>query len=396
MPVVTVPGANGSIVTQTFANASGNYALAQAIQAQLLSLQAKGGLVPQTNPAAAGNELVLTGANASLGVPSGFSFIVDATSGASQNLTLTGQNQGFLGGFGATTVAGSGSGTITGADNPSGAPGGNEYFLFTQGSHYQAALNSGTDTVIAAGTGTIFGGAGQDTYNVVGGTDTITAASGSGLNTLFNNGGKVYFMAGAGTGSAPGLTSIVGGAGGSSTVIGASNNIVFYSAASSTPGALLQAGTGNETLWGAAVGSNPGSSANDALVGSPVAGTNDLLVGGTGTDILVAGVGNDTLWSDPASSSHNFFFFIAGHAGGTDDVFLGPNGAAELTGYDTLFGGKAGSDAAAQAVVAGVGAGGTPAAVSATGLTYKLGDGTTVTFQGFSSPGQLAGHIGSS
>jgi hypothetical protein len=396
MPVVTVPGANGTVVTQTFANASGNYALAQAIQAQLLSLQASGGLTVQTNPALPGNELVLTTSNASLGVPSGFSFVVDSTAGASQDVVLTGQNQGFLGGYGNLTVAGAGSGTITGADNPSGAAGGNEFVLLTAGSQYQVGLNGGSDTVVAAGTGTIFGGTGQDTFNVVGGSDTITAAAGSPSNTLFNNGGKVDFMAAAGTGSAPSLTSIVGGAGGSTTVIGANNNIVFYTAASSSPGALLQAGTGNETLWGAAVGPNAGSSANDALVGAPIAGTNDLMVAGTGTDIMVAGAGNDTMWNNPGGNSHSFFFFISGHAGGTDSVFLGPNGAAELTGYDTLFGGKAGTDTAAQAILAGRNADGSAATASASGLTYKLGDGTTVTFQGFANATQLAGHVGSS
>jgi Ca2+-binding RTX toxin-like protein len=402
MALVTVTGASGSIVSQSFANTAGNLLLAQAIQQQLLNLRAAEELLVQNDnaplspPDMAGNELVITGASSDVVVPPGFNFAVDSTAGAA--LTVTGA-QNFFGGFGDitfTNVAGAGMETIVAADNPTGGPDGNDFFNLIPGSQYMVGLNDGNNTVVAAGSGTIFGGLGQDTFNVTGGSNTIMAANGSPFDTVFNNGGDVYFMAGAGTGVAPSLTSIVGGAAGSTTVIGADNNIVFYSAASSVPGALLQAGTGNETLWGAAVGSIPGSSANDALVGSPISGTNDLLVGGTGIDALVAGAGNDTMWDGGGGTSNSFFFFIAGHAGGTDNVWLGLNGTAELTGYDTLFGGPAGSDTAAQKMSAGQNADGSAASVGPMGMTYTLGDGTTVTFDGIANASQLKGHIGSS
>ncbi len=377
MAIVTVPGANGSVVTQSY-NSSANFALATAIQAQLIGLQAAGLLNAQdytggTTPAPVSgmtNELVIPPGTSSVAVPSGYTFLVDSTSGGS--LSITG-GQNFLGGSGDTTftnmtVAGGGIDTIAAGD-------GSNTLNLVAGTAYDAAVGNGGDVFNAAGIGTLQGGTGVNIFNLAGGADTIFAGANALKGVFATAGAAETFYAGV-----DGLDYISGGSGGN-TIVGASGNEVLYANSNGPgiPSTLFVAGSGNETLWGAA------NTGNEALYADRSSGGADSLIGGFGTNAFVAGTGNDTML---AASQSNVFYFAHGQAGGNDAIqAFGGNDIVALVGYNSAAGAPVGS--AAQAAIAG-------ATATSAGLEVKLADNTTITFSGLTSGSQLAGHIISS
>jgi Ca2+-binding RTX toxin-like protein len=396
---VTVPGTGGSTITiptslpfeQFIAQQIAN-ALAAAKTAGDLAVTAvgSGGTVPASTPGSV-NELVVTGGGGANNVPAGYSFIVnDNTSADSISGTNTAILSGSIGGTfwvsGNSTVAGDGTNIIVGQS----------------GGTYLLSTNSGNDSIFSSGGGTIAGGAGANLLWAADGTDTManlfvsdgigdtivagagadtvaaygskdliyggsgplvvgsapnsTISSGSGPETIFgssgnavfaNNSSGILFLAGTGP------STVVGGTNSLTTVFGSSGSAVTF-ANSATPGGILVAGAGNETL-------NAGlSNSNNTLSG---AGTGaDSLAGGSGNDVFWAGAGPDTLTGGGGSDAFNF---VHGSAGGTDVITdFSSNDVVNLIGY--------GANAAAQAIA--------NATVSGGSTTIQLSDSTKITF----------------
>lgn len=374
MATLTVPGASGSVVSNNFSS-SGNLALAQSIAATLDGLfsagqlntasVAGGGIAPPPPgppPPFASRSLEITSAGV-VSVPAGYGYVVDGTGGA--NLTITG-GPSFFGGDGnvnytntsvgpTSIVAGSGSDTF----NLSGT--------------YTVAAGSGFDHYNLSGTGQVSLGGGSNLVTITGGADTIFAGANPGQTGIIGGKGSVFFY--AGNSATQVLDVIVGGTGGD-TLVGAANNVMVYASSpnanASTPGAVLLAGGGNETLFGA------GSTTNDALWGS-FTGGNDLLAAGSGDDILVGGSGHTSL---VGGSGNDTFYVISSQlvstisktavTPGVDFLYNTKAGeSVALLGFDTLYGGAAGSGAAAKAVQSQLAGG-------ASSVTLK--DGTQITF----------------
>lgn len=175
--------------------------------------------------------------------------------------------------------------------------------------------NGGDDILVGgAGADAMAGGAGNDTYVVNNGTDFVSEAGGSGIDTIISNLTRNLANAAQVAGDVENVTLI--GEGDINAVGNALDN-------------ALTGNSGDNTL--------NGQGGNDTLVGN--AG-DDILNGGAGNDVLEGGDGNDTLNGQ----------------GGTDDiaVFAGPagnylfgvdiNGIATVTdlvgngGIDTLQG----------------------------------------------------------
>jgi Ca2+-binding RTX toxin-like protein len=301
-------------------------------------------------------------------VPAGYGYVVDATGGGSPlAVFMTAGN--FLGGNGPLEVTG-GSGSVAT---------GNGADVFNMSGTYSVAAGSGNDQYNLAGTGQVSLGGGLSLINIVSGADTIFAGASPGVTGLVGHSGSVFFYAGAASTNTANF--ITGGSGGD-TIVGAADNTILYASPStggaSAPGALLVAGAGSETIYGAP------SSTNDLIYGSYSGSASDLLWAGSGNDALVAGSGNQSLVGGAGTDT----FYIANPsllstiAGttitpGKDTIFLTHSGDnLALIGYDTLYGGAPGSNTAATAVKSTL-------ASSSGAVTLK--DGTTITFVGSTS-----------
>lgn len=374
MATVTVPGANGSIVSNNFSS-SGNLALAQSIASTLSGLfsagqlniasVAGGGIAPPPPgppPPFAARELEIASGGV-VSVPAGYGFAVDGSGGA--NLTITG-GPSFFGGDGNINYTNTPVG-------PTSIAAGNGNDTFNLSGTYTVAAGNGFDHYSLSGTGQVSLGGGSNLVTLTGGADTIFAGANPGQTGIIGGHGSVFFY--AGNSATQVLDVIVGGTGGD-TLVGAANNVMVYTSSpnanASTPGAMLVAGSGNETLFGAA------SKTNDALWGS-FTGGNDYLAAGSGNVALVAGSGNSSL---VGGSGNDTFYVINSQllstitktavTPGVD--FLYNTRAGEtlaLTGFDTLYGGAAGSGAAAKAVQSQLAGGGN---------AVTLKDGTQITF----------------
>jgi Ca2+-binding RTX toxin-like protein len=375
---VSLPGASSTTITETYA-AAGSATLAQAIANTLTSLLNSGSLTistvagggtPPASTAGKTNELVITSAG-TVSVPAGYGAVVDGSGGGSLNVT---GGTSFVGGSG--NIVYTAAASTTGGEVAVGD--GNDTINEGAGSTYTVAGGTGVDLYNLAGTGVVSLGGGNNTVSVTGGADTVFAAPQSYLTNVINQGGNVTFIDGNSSVTA---LAIVQNIKGSMTVQGGANDYIYYAASASASGSLLEAGTGNETIYGVASGQN------DTLWGGFSAGSNDLLWAGSGNDYLLAGAGNDTLigsGTDGHTGNDTFGFINANviqaifgtpAAAKTDLIFNShPGDVLALTGYDTLYG-AAGSHAAAQAVQATLNA-----ASGATSLTLK--DGTTISFMG--------------
>ncbi len=170
--------------------------------------------------------------------------------------------------------------------------------------------------------GTVYGGFGNDTYQMtkmydivdLGGTDTIIAQLGLTLAANFEN----LTMIGFGNFTGSGNT-------GNNVIIGnhGSNLLIGLGGADT-----LQGGKGQDVL--------NGGTGNDSLDGG--AG-NDRLLGGSGNDTLLGGDGNDRLAGDIGADVFD--------GGLGNDTLEGGNGADQLSGgdgADVLNGGAFGTD----------------------------------------------------
>ena len=147
------------------------------------------------------------------------------------------------------------------------------------------------------------------------------------------------------------------------TVFGSMGSDVTF-ANSSTPGAIMVAESGNETLTAA------------------FSQSNNTLVGGTGADSLVGGSGNDVFWAGPGGDTMtggagaNAFNFANGSSGGTYLI-------ADFTSSDVVNLINYGANAAANALAAATTVNGS--------LTISLADNTKITF--LDVPSVSAGNI---
>ncbi len=341
MATITVPGANSTSVTTTFSGTA-NTALAQSIANTLNALLGSGSLTVATvagggtapPPSGTGtNQLVVTSGGAV--DATGYSYTVDDSAGAA--LTVA-NAANFLGGDGNINVSSSGGSIVVGNGNDN---------INATGA-YSIAAGSGADAYNLAGTGQVSLGGGLSVINIVSGADTIFAGASPGVTGINGHAGSVFFYAGA---ASTNTTNFITGGSAGDTIVGAANNTILYASPStggaSAPGALLVAGSGSETIYGAP------SQTNDLIYGSYSADANDLLWAGSGNDALVAGSGNESLIGGSGTDT----FYVANVnllssitkttvTPGKDTMFLthaGDNLA--LTGYDSLYGAGAGGAA---------------------------------------------------
>ncbi len=248
--------------------------------------------------------------------------------------------------------------------------------LSRSGTYAVTAPDSGTVLYLSGiGQATLSGGGG--TVNVLGGADTIFAAPGAPANAIQTYGGSVFFYAADTASQTADLLSGQGAA----TLVGAANNVMIHQDPGTSTGAMMVAGTGNETLFGA------GASAIDQYWGS-FQGGNDLMFAGSGTDILVGGDGADTI---VGGSGTNVFYVISAQAIGAmtnttvtpgQDVIANAHAGdiLALTGFDSLYG-TSGSGAAARSV---------SNALASGASAVTLADGTSLRFIGPTAGLQIA------
>lgn len=333
MGSVTVPGPSGSPATIPGIGSNPGSSIIQLIADGLAlaspsSVASYNGSGTVPSGGTSGDELVVTGSGGAATSVPGFGYVVNLASGVN---SLAGTNVALISGTagGAFWVDGKSTVAAAGGSNTVVGQAGGTYFLAT-GDGNDLLYNTGSGTMAggggsnllwAAGTvagatnvivsdgtsDTIVAGAGSSTVAVYGGNALIfggsgsmvigagngsTISAGTGAETIFGGNADVVFgnhssgiMFVGGSGSA----SIVGSDKSAVTVFGhAGSDVNFYS--SSTPGAVLLAGSGNETL-------NAAGSANDVFW------ANNQSVGGAAT--LTGGSGSNT------------YNFVSVHAGGS-------------------------------------------------------------------------------
>jgi Ca2+-binding RTX toxin-like protein len=408
MPTVTVPGAsNGSSpVTFTF-NAGTGYTVAQQISAAL-ALAVSGGTLSVTGPTGStpapgntGTQELLLSSSPSSTVPAGYGYVINNTQGPA-TITAAPGTAILSGSFGGTFLE-SGSATIV-------AAGGNNIISQSGAGTILLAGGSGNDTITGAGTGSIASGSGSDLINATGGgeyvqltgADTVVVSAASGTDTidfsvdsvhgsvLSVTGGANVVLYGAplGVGSTPATImastgadtafgsslgsavynatnsskfefitpagesdTIVGGATTQATLFGGSGVALTYSSTATTGSSQFVAAGGNETL-------NASGSAAPVLAW---AGTgSDSIVGGSGSDTLVAGSGSVTMTGNGGA---NYFDIIASRGPATVTITdMNTSDFVQIFGYGATQG----------QIVATINA--------ATGASFSLTDGTTITF----------------
>ena len=223
-------------------------------------------------------------------------------------------------GTGASTVfSGAGSDVIV-LSNTTGA----DIAVLGDGKGHVVVANGSTDVVYSSTPGnTIFGGnsTANTTYVAISpsstaggaGDDVVVAGRGTtvvfdtaGSNTVYGGSGALYFVGGnAPAGRATVSDTIVSGSG-QVLVYGESGANITLDGTSSLNPAYLIAGTGNETLNGAAAGSF-------AFYGNSAAAATDTVsaIGGSGTDYFITGGGTENL---TAGTGTDLFSITTGHA----------------------------------------------------------------------------------
>lgn len=369
MALVTVPGAGGTVVSNSY-NEPGNFALATQISGRLSGFAANGTLTVTSVaggsavPPATGsfvNALEVTSGGV-FSVPASYGYVLD---GSSNGAVSVNGGTSFFGGGGLISYTNSGQGTslVTVGDGTNS--------LNLSGAYF-AASGNGFNTYKLSGIGQVSLGGGSSQINISSGADTVYAGANPGQTGIIGGSGSVYFVGGN---SASQIGNVIVGGTGGDTVLGGANSLNVYASPSTgganNPGAFLAAGSGNETLFGAQ------SQTNDGLWGS-FGGGNDLLAAGTGNAALVAGSGVQSLIG--GSGTDNFYVinsqFVSALMGtnvspATDFIYNTRAGeTVSLVGFDSLYG-AAGSGAAAAFVRSIVGTGSN---------VVILKDGTTIGF----------------
>lgn len=385
MPLIVVPGVNGTSIQVQFQTANGAYLAIDVLAGVYISAwenhlgvvnnptSSPSNPLLQVNEFTIGDEGGVQGAGPTVGtVPAGYLAIVDAElSGVAAQIVGADQaNETVIASGSLSFSTAGGSGTLVSAqgNNVISAPatgGGNWDVYFDSGSNtvYAASgnfqiqtdsdatfgsnllfLGSGSDTVYSWGQDTVVAGAvgsnlvvlngdqslfwgnsGQDTVVAAGGSDTIV--QGSGPETIFAGAISGLFYGGAG-----GLT-FVAGSGTAPTVIAGSGNATLYGTDGTGTffvgsGQFLLDGTGgDQTVAG------PSGSGTAVLY----ANSGDIIyfAGPTSGNVLEAGAGSATLNGANASGNN---FYLAGPgtallvAGAGRNTMEGGAGASTMVG----------------------------------------------------------------
>jgi hypothetical protein len=280
-------------------------------------------------------------------VSAGENDVVAAGAGAATVLS-TGDNALIAGGSGSLYVAGEAA-----AETVFGSTGDNTVFA-AQGGEYFLGQAAGTSSEFIDGSGSVEGG----TSTVIAGTGKVTVFGATGAHPdqelVFGGSGALTFVAGSGA------ASVIAGAG-QVTLFGGSGGSTYLAGSTGSVGELLVAGSGNETL--SAAGTTVG---NTLYAGTDTSGggSNDWLVGGSGNDTFVGGNGQTTM---TGGAGTDYFVFDKAIAGGTTTI-------NDFASNETL--GIFGYGLSANAIVSG-------SSVSAGSTTISLSDNTKITLIGF-------------
>jgi Ca2+-binding RTX toxin-like protein len=381
MTSVTVPGPNGTTITQTFSNAF-NAQLAQSIADALAAAKAAGTLdVETTNgagalppvPAGKIGELVIEPGTTSVTIPvsSGYSFVVDLSSGdtifgsaglsilggdsvagvgsthtlvdpavialgdGNNVVTLTGAGDNIAVGNGNNTLTGTGSGTLTGGTGTDDFIVVGSYIVNSNGTKDTITAGDGAVTVNAAGLGALATtGDGKFTGHISGTADTVLGSNGFGATFVTLSGSSDVMVGGQAvmsvldSGSSDTITAGAGpasvtAAGGGSFVNGGSGDLTFVGGAS---GSTIIGSSGDTTVFGA--------KGNTTLLGGD--GGASTYIDTTTGGLFFSSQGGDETVDASLSKTGNTLFGGSGH-----DLMMGGTGADALTagsGSDTLTG----------------------------------------------------------
>jgi Ca2+-binding RTX toxin-like protein len=400
MTTVTVPGAQGTIISENFVSQA-NLGVANLIAAALAAAQTAGTLTVEDYATATsisggiGELAVTTAGGANVTVPAGYQYVaIDSVVGGA--VTISGGGVSIFAGNQNITYFGAASSTLQNIALGDG----NDFLSLPSGSTYSVGLGNGNDTVYANGSGTVVGGFGSNLLLADGGSnlivsqginDTVVAGAGSDTVQLTATDDPVVF-GGSGT------TTILDGSNVAATVVGGSGSMAYVGGSFSTSPTIF-GGTGTATLFGGSGqdlnyfdGSNTVSGVNYLAAGSGDetlnAGGASFGVGeavGSGDDVLVGTLGNDTFFGGSGAATitghggSDLYVFgaegvNAGHAGGTtliqdwnsNDLFV-------VVGY--------GEDAAQTAI--------NSATVSGGSTTVELSDNTKITFANITDTTQI-------
>ena len=234
-----------------------------------------------------------------LGSTAGFTYYAAADGYA--DIALTGGNNLVLSGLGS---ADGGADTISaqGGDNTIYAGNGDD-FIETSGGRNLIGLGEGSNVVVTGADDTVVGSSGSDTIFATGGASQDFAGS-KGLTFVAGSApalGAIYTSAGSAV--------VYGGSGSALTLVGAAH------------GDIIVAGAGAETLNGAGL-----TGGGTFFAGSGA----DQITGGPASTAFVLGSGNASV---AAGAGANLFQFIAGLAGGSDQIAFNASDVIALTGY---------------------------------------------------------------
>jgi len=371
---VTVPGAQNTTISETYADGSNGLAVANQIAISLAAAKTAGiltvsdwqslVLVPTGN---IGEIAVTTAGGANVnGSEEGYTYVAidQSVMGA---VTVSGAANLFAGNQDIVYNPASGSGTIGLALGD-----GNNSINLPTGTTYNVGFGNGSDTVVADGTGTINGGTGNNLYTSNGdnvlntnGQDTIIAGAGSttvnafsGDQTIFGGSGSLVYN------GFPGDDPTFIGGNGNATVFGGDGqNITYFDGTGVQQGAnILVASFGSETI-------NAGGSS--AGVQMAVGNGEDVLTGSTGNDIFYAGDGNATITGNGGADA--YIFSDSGGGGAMTITDWTSQDNFVVVGFD--------GNAAQEAIANG--------SVSGGSFVASLPDGTVITFQNVTDPTQI-------
>ncbi len=431
---VSVPGPDGSTITQTFSN-SFNNALAKSIADALANAASQNDLFIQTvtgsvsapvnNSGKIGELVIVPGSTGDVTVPSGanYSFVVDNSTGpdtihGSTSLSIMGGagihtiidpaiitlSDDAIGDItltnaGDTVAAGDGAATVNATGNGEAVlGGGGKLTASVSGIGSEVVGGAGALTAVVSGVSdTVFGGGGASAVTLSGSSNVVVGGV-AGVSVLDNGAGDTIEAGISFTAvTAPGGSFIRGGSGplsfvggtGPSTILGGSGSATVFGGSGFTSilgsaggattyvnttsgGLTFSAGSGNETI-----DASLSQTANRFEGALATPNSQVVLKGGAGSDVFVGGEGSDTLVGNGGA---NGFYFYTGFGGPLADHVI-----TDFSAIDSVFLANYGTSAASAAIAG--------ATVANGSTTITLADNTKITFVGVTDSASLNGHV---